>query len=156
MDVKALRAQLVDALAWGDAHVTFDAAVRGIPARMRGMRPKGLPHSAWELVEHMRVAQADILEFCVARRYREKKWPDDYWPASPAPRGDAWRRSIAAYGRDRRRLQRLASNARIDLAAPVPNGSGQTYVREILLVLDHAAYHVGQLIDVRQALGCWK
>jgi len=147
--------QIADALAWGDAHVTFDRAVTGIPAKLRGVRPEGFAHSAWELVEHLRIAQADILEFCIAATYREKKWPDDYWPASPAPRKDAWEKAIAAYKRDRRRFQRLAISRAIDLDAPVPNGNGQTYFRELLLALDHAAYHVGQIIAVRRALGCW-
>jgi len=147
--------QIADALAWGDAHVTFDRAVAGIPPKLRGVRPDGYPHSPWELVEHLRIAQADILEFCVAAKYREKKWPDDYWPASPAPRKGSWEKSIAAYKRDRRRFQQLTTSRRTDLDAVVPNGNNQTFLREILLALDHAAYHVGQLIAVRQALGCW-
>lgn len=151
----AVRAQLAKVLSWGDAHVTFDAAVDGIPEKIRGVRPPGFPYSAWELVEHLRLAQADILEFCVASRYHEKKWPDEYWPTSPAPRGGEWRNSIAAYRRDRRAFERLASDPRIDVLAVVPNGSTQTYLREILLAADHAAYHIGQLLAVRRALGCW-
>jgi hypothetical protein len=151
----ATRRHLVDALAWGDARVTFEKAVAGLPPRLRGIVAPGLPYSAWQLVEHIRIAQADILEFCVSRRYREKKWPDDYWPKSPAPaRATAWRRSIAAFQRDRRRLQQL-TRREVDLAARVPAGNGQTFMREILLVIDHTAYHVGQLVLLRRALGAW-
>jgi hypothetical protein len=144
-------------LGWGDAHVTYDAAVKGIPPRLRGVVPDRLPHSAWQLVEHLRIAQADILEFCVSSRYQEKKWPDDYWPRSTAPRDSAaWQQSIARFRRDRRALQRLAADRRIDLFAPVPWGNGQTYLRELLLVADHNAYHLGQLVLVRRALGIWR
>ncbi len=143
-------------LDWGDAHATFDAAVDGIPRRLRGVTPKGLAHSAWDLVEHIRMAQADILEFCTAARYEEKKWPDEYWPSGGAPTPAAWTRSLAAYHADLKALKRLTVNGRLDLLAPVPHGTGQTYLREILLVADHTAYHVGELIDVRRALGIWR
>ncbi|HZT77457.1 MAG TPA: DinB family protein [Vicinamibacterales bacterium] len=154
MTDRSVRRLLRDAVAWGDAHVTFDKAVAGLPPRLRGVVPAGLPHSAWQLVEHIRLAQADILEFCIARTYRAKKWPDAYWPSSPSPKGaSAWRSAIAAVRTDRRALQRLATTA--DLAAAVPNGDGQTFGREILLALDHTAYHVGQIVLVRRALGHW-
>lgn len=143
-------------LEWGDAHVTFDAAVKGIPQRFRGVTPDRLPHSAWQLVEHIRIAQADILEFCVSSRYKEKKWPDDYWPRAAAlPAANAWTRSIATCRRDRRLLQRLAADPSIDLLAAIPWGNGQTYLRELLLVADHTAYHVGQLVLLRRTLGIW-
>jgi uncharacterized damage-inducible protein DinB len=151
-----LRRQLRDLLGWGDAHVTFEKAVKGMPPRLRGVVPPGLPHSAWQLVEHIRLAQADILEFCVKRTYRHKKWPDAYWPKAPGPRhAAAWTRSLAAIRRDRRALRRLASTRSIDLFARVPNGEGQTYLREIILAADHEAYHVGQIVLVRRALGNW-
>lgn len=151
-----VRRQLRDVLGWGDAHVTFEKAVKGVPPRLRGIVPPGLPHSAWQLVEHIRLAQADILEFCVRRKYRHRKWPDDYWPKSAAPRNaEAWTRSLAAIRRDRRAFQRLALDRSVDLSARVPNGDGQTYLREILLVADHEAYHIGQLVLVRRALGNW-
>jgi hypothetical protein len=153
----ALRAQLVKLLDWEDAHVGFDKAVKGIPPKMRGVVPDGWEYSAWQLVEHLRIAQADILEFCVSAAYKEKKWPDAYWPASPAPRGaDAWPRALVGYRRDLKALQRVAADARIDLFATIPHGSGQTYLREILLVADHTAYHVGQLVALRRQLGIWK
>ncbi len=155
---KALRAQLAEFIDWEKAHVGFDAAVKGLPPTLRGAVPNGFVHSAWQLVEHMRLAQHDILEFCRNPRYEEKlKWPEDYWPKTPAPRnGAAWTRALAEFRRDRTAMQRLATNARIDLLAKIPHGTGQTYLRELLLVTDHTAHHMGQLIDVRRALGAWK
>jgi hypothetical protein len=157
IDEKAWRAQLQKLLDWNDAHVGFDAAVADIPQRFRGKRPASAPHSPWELVEHLRLAQFDILDFCVNPRYKEQHWPDDYWPSSRAPRTDTeWKRSITLFRRDRRALQRLAADERIDLTAAIPHGSGQTYLRELVLVADHTTYHVGQLVLVRQLLGIWK
>lgn len=154
---KTLRTLLQKFLDFADAHVGFDAAVAGIPLRLRGKRPAGAPHSPWELVEHMRLAQFDILDFCVNPKYKEHRWPDDYWPSSRGPNSDAdWKKSIAQFRRDRRALQRLAADESLDLAATIPHGSGQTYLRELVLVADHNAYHVGQLILVRQLLGIWK
>jgi uncharacterized damage-inducible protein DinB len=151
-----LRNQFAAFLDWRSAHAGFDAAVKGLPVRLRGVVPDGFVHSVWDLVEHLRLAQADILEFCRSASYREKAWPADYWPAAHAPRpGAAWDRAIAAFRRDRRAMQRLARDARVDLFAKVPHGSGQTVLREILLVADHNAYHVGQIVDVRRALGAW-
>jgi hypothetical protein len=155
--IDALREQLAKALAWSDAHVDFDGAVRGLPERLRGIRPKGLPYSAWQLVEHIRLAQSDILDFCRNPKYRAQNWPDDYWPARPAPpTRSAWSRSLAAFRADRRELQRLARNPRLDLFAKIPHGDGQTYLREILLAADHTAYHVGELVMLRRLLGAWK
>ncbi len=152
----ALRTQLVQVLAWRGAHVDFDTAVRGIPARLRGTVPDGWEHSAWQLVEHIRRAQADILEFCTSRKYREKRWPEDYWPASARPSdASSWRKTLQAYRRDLRAAQRLAARPSVDLLAPVPHGDGQTYLREILLVVDHTAYHVGQIVALRRRLGIW-
>jgi uncharacterized damage-inducible protein DinB len=153
---EALRAQLVNLLDSKDAHATFDAAVTGIPPKLRGVVPTGWEYSAWQLVEHLRLAQEDILKFCVAASYHEKKWPEEYWPRKPAPPdAAAWKASIAGFRRDRKALQQLARNPRIDLAAIVPNGTTQSYLREILLVADHNAYHVGQLVALRKQLGVW-
>ena len=151
-----LRQQLSKALAWHDARVDFEGAVKGLSARVRGRRPSGVPHSPWEIVEHLRRAQHDILDFCVNPRYSEMKWPDDYWPRDPAPPSDAaWRASIQAFRRDQKSLQALAANRKVDLFAPIPHGSGQTYLRELVLVIDHTAYHVGELVAVRRMLGAW-
>ena len=153
---QALRAQVAAVLAWEDAHVGFDRAVAGVPVELRGRVPKGTPYSLWQLVEHLRLAQRDILEFCTDAHYKERRWPDDYWPVDPAPpSARAWSTSIKGYGQDRAALQALAANRRIDLFAQIPHGSGQTYLRELLLVADHAAYHIGQIIVVRRMLGVW-
>lgn len=154
MSDDALRAQLARMLDWKDAHVGFDAAVDGIPAELRGRRANGLPHSPWELLEHMRIAQRDILEFCIDPDYKEMKWPDDYWPsARQQPTRQQWEKSLAEFRADRDEMKRLAAAA--DLYARIPHGTGQTILREILLVADHNAYHVGQLVLVRRALGAW-
>jgi uncharacterized damage-inducible protein DinB len=156
IDEKALRAQLVTLLDFNEAHVPFDRAVKGIPPRLRGALPQGAEQSLWQLLEHLRIAQADILEFCRSSTYKEKQWPADYWPKLLGPRsGAAWTRSIAAYRRDRKAMQRLAANTRIDLLAAIPHGAGQTYLREILLVADHNAYHIGQIVALRRRLGIW-
>jgi uncharacterized damage-inducible protein DinB len=156
VDEKALRAQLVKLLDFEEAHVGFDRAVKGIPPRLRGTLPQGTEHSLWQLLEHLRIAQADILEFCQTAKYKAKKWPDDYWPKALGPRHAAeWTKAIAAYRRDRKALQRLAANQKIDLLAKIPHGSGQTYLREIVLIADHNAYHIGQIVALRRRLGIW-
>lgn len=152
----AVRDLLARSLGWSDAHVSFDDAVRDIPVHLRGVRPAGLPHSPWELLEHIRIAQRDILNFSVAAPYDELEWPSGYWPPSPEPPGpDAWEQSISAVRQDRDRLQELARDAGVDLTAITPHGTDQTFLRELLLVLDHNAYHVGQLVIVRRLLGAW-
>jgi DinB superfamily len=156
MDDPTLRAQLVNLLDSQDAHATFDAAVKGIAPKLRGVVPIGWEYSAWQLVEHIRIAQADIFAFCAAPRYTEKKWPDAYWPKNAAPaNGAAWTASVAAFRRDRKAFQALVRNPRLDLGAVVPHGTTQTYLREILLAADHTAYHVGQLVALRKVLGIW-
>ena len=155
-DEKALRAQLAKFLDWEEAHVGFDKAVTGIPPRMRGVVPDGWEYSAWQLVEHLRIAQADILDFCVKAKYKSKKWPDDYWPKSPAPPKGAWSQAIASFRRDRKAFQRLAAKTSIELVAAIPHGTDQTYLREILLAADHTSYHVGQIVALRRQLGIWK
>jgi uncharacterized damage-inducible protein DinB len=143
-------------LSWEDAHATLDAAVAGIPADLRGRQPAGVPYSPWQLVEHLRIAQHDILDFCRNADYEELNWPADYWPSSAAPpSAAAWDESIAQFRADRLALQQLAADERVDLAARIPHGSGQTYLRELLLAADHAAYHIGQLVLVRRLLGAW-
>ena len=156
MNDNAIRDSLARLLAWEDTHVGFDDAVADIPEDMRGKQPSGL-HSPWELVEHLRITQHDILDFSVNPKYEEMEWPKDYWPASPQPSSSAeWENSIAQFKRDRVALQQLTANPAIDLTAKIPHGTGQTYLREIVLVVDHTAYHVGQLVLVRQLLGIWK
>jgi hypothetical protein len=153
----AIRELLGRALAWEDAHVGFDAAVADLPADLRGSRPSGLPYSPWQLVEHLRLTQRDILEFCRNPKYEEPKWPDDYWPKSAAPpSASAWEESLQRFRDDRTALQDLAADPQVDLTARILHGTGQTYLREIVLAADHAAYHIGELIVVRRLLGAWK
>ena len=154
--IAALREQLARFQDWREAHADFDAAVAGLPANLRGMAPPGLPYSPWQLVEHLRLTQADILEFCRNVDYVEQQWPDDYWPKSAAPPDDqAWDRSLAAFQSDREALQKMIQDPACDLFAKIPAGNGQTFLREFLLVADHTAYHVGQLVAVRRLLGAW-
>lgn len=151
-----LRDHLARLLSWEDAHVGYDRAVADVPPELRDVRPEGLPHSVWEIVEHVRITQHDILDFCRNPDYRELDWPEDYWP-SAGVRSDpqAWDESVRRYRNDRQHLQQLAADPSVDLAARIPHGTGQTYLRELMLVADHSAYHIGQLVLVRRALGIW-
>ena len=155
--MQPLREHLARALDWEDAHVGFSRAIDGIPPDRRGARATGFAHTPWQLVEHLRVALRDLVEFAVDANYEHAlKWPDDYWPVAAAPSPREWDDSVAAFRADLARLQALARDAGVDLTAPVPTGSAtQTYLRTILLAIDHNAYHVGQLVAVRQALGIW-
>jgi uncharacterized damage-inducible protein DinB len=151
-----LREQLARFIDFGEAHVTCDDALAELDLSLQGKRVTGLPHSPWELLEHMRITQHDILDFCVNPKYEEMKWPDDYWPKSAAPpAADSWKKSAASLRKDRDALRELATNSRIDLSAKIPHGDGQTYLRELLLAQDHLSYHTGQLVLVRRALGAW-
>ena len=157
MNDASLRTHLTKLLSWHDAHVDFETALADLPAELRGRVPRGAPYSVWQLVEHLRIAQHDILDFCVNAGYEEKRWPDDYWPSDPAPADDrAWTASLDLYRQDLATVQELAKDTSIDLFANIPHGSGQTYLREILLIADHAAYHVGQIVIVRRMLGVWE
>ena len=152
-----LRDHLVRVLDWEDAHVSLDKAVEGIPLDKRGARAPGFEHSIWQLLEHIRLAQEDILDFCVNTAYKHTMtWPDDYWPKEPAPPSQqAWTDSLASYARSRDAMKRLARDVE-DLTAKVPRGKRHhTYLRAILLSADHVAYHVGQIVTVRRALGIW-
>ena len=157
-DTRLLRDQLVRFLDWEESHVGFDKAVDGLPAAKRGTRPAGFEHSAWQLLEHLRIAQEDILDFCLDAQYvHSRHWPDDYWPKDPAPPdARAWDASIASFKRDREKMKQVARETK-DLYSSVPTGNEQqTYLRALLLVTDHNAYHLGQLVAVRRALGEWK
>ena len=153
---KDLRAHLARLLDWQDAHVSFDTAVDGVAPRFRGVRPQGLPWSLWQLVEHLRRTQRDILDFCRNPAYVEPPF-EEYWPPSVASSSDdGWDQSVAGFRRDRDALKQLAADPAIDLFDRSPHGTGQTYLRELLLVADHNTYHVAQLVAVRRALGVWK
>ncbi len=154
---KQLRQTLVDLLNGGSAHATFDAAVSNVSKDLRGAKPNNFPHSPWMILEHLRIAQADILDFSRNPKYKSMKWPDDYWPKTEAPPSAlAWTKSIQQFRQDLKAMQALVANPKTDLYAPIPWGEGQTILREALLVADHNAYHVAQLIDVRRLLGDWK
>jgi uncharacterized damage-inducible protein DinB len=151
-----LRQHLINLMTARQAHVTLDDALRDLPAELRGERPEGMPYSPWELVEHLRVAQHDILDFCRNPEYEQPSWPDDYWPDAPAPDSEeAWTESVAQIRRDLESMCGLVRNPDLDLYAEIPHGNGQTYLREAMLVADHNAYHVGQLVAVRRLLGAW-
>ena len=151
-----LRDQLVRLLDWNEAHVDFEGAIKGIPSEKRGATPAGFPHSPWQLVEHLRLAQEDIFDFCVNPNYKEKAWPDDYWPAAAPPTAAAWDETVAAYRRDNDKMKELV-RTQPDLFARIPHGTSphQTYLRAALLVSHHASYHIGQLVLVRRLLGIW-
>lgn len=151
-----VRKELRELIEGGNAHLSFDDAVRDLPARLRGRRPEGLPYSAWELLEHMRITQHDILEFIRDPKYESPPWPEGYWPGAPEPPDEkAWKGSLAALHADRRALLELIGDPERNLTRPLPHGNGQTLLREALLVADHTAYHLGELIVVRRLLGCW-
>ena len=153
-DDRPLRDHLVKLLDWDHAHVRFDDAVKDFPPELRGRRPAGGPHSPWELLEHLRIAQWDILEFTRDARHVSPAFPAGYWPASEAPPAEsAWDESVAAFRADLRAMVSLVADPAVDLYGKIPHGDGQTVLREILLVADHNAYHVGQLMMVRRLLG---
>jgi hypothetical protein len=155
MDTK-LREHLLYLLKGGGAHLNFDAAIADLSAELRGARPPHVPHSAWRLLEHLRIAQWDILEFSRNPRHVSPNFPDGYWPKGDAPPDNgAWDRTVAAFRADLKAMCDLVANPATDLFAPIPHGEGQTILREALLVADHNAYHLGQLVIVRRALGAW-
>jgi hypothetical protein len=153
----SLREHLVNLLTGDHAHATFEAAVKGIPAEMRVKTPKGAEHSPWELLEHLRIAQWDILEFSRDPSHKSPKFPDGYWASTKAPADEkAWDKSVRAFRKDLKALCDLVTDESTNLFAPIPHGDGQTILREAMLAADHNAYHVGQLVMVRRLLGAWK
>lgn len=154
---KALRAQLVKMLNEAQAHAAFKQVFDGVPPALRGEVPKGVPHSLWQLLEHLRLAQWDILDFSRNPKYKELKFPDDYWPKSAQPPSEAaWDKSIKEFEKDLGEMSKLIEDSKPDLYAKIPHGDGQTILREALVLADHNAYHVGQAVLVRRLLGNWK
>jgi len=152
----ALREHLAALLKGGGAHVQFMDAVENFPAAKRGTYAQGLAHTGWQLLEHVRIAQWDILEFSRNPAHVSPEFPEGYWPRTPAPQNeDEWNDSVAAFQRDLREMIRLVENPRTDLYATIPHGQGQTILREALVLADHNSYHLGQLVDLRRALGSW-
>jgi hypothetical protein len=156
-DLNALRKQLVETLTGRGAHADFDSAVAGFPVKRAGEKPAGAPHTAWQLLEHLRIAQWDILEFSRNPKHVSPEWPEGYWPPTDAPpEKTAWSQSVKAFRADLRAMQKLVADPAQDLFTPIPHGEGQTLLREALLVADHNAYHLGQLIMLRKLLEDWK
>ena len=152
-----LRRQVFELLNGGNAHATFDQALKNFPVNLRGKKPKGGEHSAWQILEHLRIAQWDILEFSRDPKHKSPDWPGGYWPVKPAPPDEkAWDKSVRAFRKDLRALSALVADESTDLFAPIPHGTGQTILREALLAADHNAYHLGELVLVRRLLGAWK
>ena len=152
----ALRKQLVQLLEGGGAHIRFSEALTDFPADERGVLAEGLPHTGWQLLEHARIAQWDILEFSRNARHVSPDFPDGYWPKTPAPPDDAaWNKSVKAFQRDLQEMIALVSNPRADLYPPFSWGDGQTLLREAMVLADHNAYHLGQMVDLRRALKIW-
>lgn len=157
MDDKAVREHLKKLLTSSEAHADWKDAVKDLPAKLRGVRPQGSPHSAWELLEHARIAQRDVLEFSRNAKHVSPDFPEGYWPKSPAPPDDAaWEKSVKQFEKDRQEMSTLIGNPKTDLLAKIPHGSGQTIFREALLLADHNAYHLGQFVLVRKLLGAWE
>ena len=152
-----LRKQLAALLTSGEAHADFEAAIKDLPRNLRGKVPDNAEHSAWQLVEHLRIALWDIVEFSRSAKHKSPKWPEGYWPKSPEPPNEkAWDETVEAIRADLKVFAALISDKDTDLYAKIPHGDGQTVLREVLLAADHNAYHVGQIVLVRRLLGAWK
>lgn len=154
---QALREHIVNLLSGRGAHVDWKESFSNVPPEMRGVRPDGLPYSLWDLLEHMRIAQWDILEFSRDAKHVSPDWPAGYWPTAQAPPDTkAWDKSLKSFSDDLESMKRLVADSKTDLFAKIPHGTGQTILREALLVADHNAYHLGQVLTVRRILGNWK
>ena len=152
----AIRDNLVWLLEGGHAHAKFDEVAGGFPSDRAGIRPKGASHSAWEILEHMRIAQNDILRFTLSADYVSPDWPEGYWPANPAPEEkDGWSRSVRDFQKDLEEFVSLIRDPARDIYKKFPWGTGQTLLREALLIADHNSYHLGELVLVRRLLGIW-
>ena len=153
---KQVREHVLYLLNGGGAHVRFDDAVKNMPEELRGAKPNGLPHTSWMLLEHLRLAQWDILEVSRTSKHTSPKWPEGYWPKTEGPPSTpAWNKSVQQFRKDLKAMQSLVANPKTNLYARIPWGDGQTILREALLLADHNAYHLGQFVDVRRLLGAW-
>lgn len=156
VDDKELRNHLVKLLEGREAHADLKHAFSELPEARRSVKPSGAPHTAWQLLEHLRIAQWDILEFSRNPKHVSPQFPEGYWPVSEAPpNAEAWDKSVAAVERDLAAMKKLVSNPKTDLFAPIAHGKGQTILREALLLADHNAYHLGQVVLLRRLLGAW-
>ncbi len=153
----ALRQHLLDLLRGRNAHADFDAVAADFPSRLRGVKPPSAPYTAWQLLEHMRTAQWDILEFSRDAKHKSPPWPEGYWPKTEAPPNAAsWNNSLRSFRADLKAMAKLVADKKTDLFAKIPHGSGQTILREALLIADHNSYHLGQMVLLRRLLGTWK
>ncbi len=153
---KALRQHLLYLLRGGGAHLDFEKAIASLSPELRGVKPAGIPFTAWRLLEHLRISQWDILEFSRDPKHVSPKWPEGYWPEGDAPPNEAaWGRSVKSFRAGLQAMQKLVADSGIDLFARIPQGEGQTILREALLVADHNAYHLGQIVLLRRLLGAW-
>jgi len=151
--IDPLRQHLINLLTKAEAHVDLESSIKDFPIKLRGIKPEGSPHTPWQLLEHIRIAQWDILEFSKSGKHKSPKWPDDYWPKTEAPPDDkAWDKSVKQIHADLKAISDLVSDPENDLVTPLAHGDGQTLLREVLLVADHNAYHLGQLILLRRIL----
>lgn len=154
---RQLRQHLVNLLKGGDAHADFDTAIENFPANLRGTRPERAEHSPWEVLEHLRIAQWDILEFSRNPLHKSPEFPAGYWPATQAPPdAEAWDKSVETFRKDLQAFCDMVSDESTDLLARIPHGEGQTVLREALVAADHTSYHLGQLVLLRRILGAWK
>ncbi|HXA68593.1 MAG TPA: DinB family protein [Bryobacteraceae bacterium] len=154
---KALREHLLNLLKGDGAHTDFEAAAKNLPPGLQGKRPKGSEHSPWEVLEHLRIAQWDILEFSRNAKHLSPEFPSGYWPSAAAPPNEkAWDKSVDAFRSDLKAMVELVANESTDLFIPIPHGEGKTILREALLVADHNAYHLGELVLLRRLLGAWQ
>jgi DinB superfamily len=152
-----LRQHLLDLLRGRNAHADFDAVMTDFPSRLRGVKPPGAPHTGWQLLEHMRIAQSDILKFSRDAKHKSPAWPDGYWPKTEAPpNAAAWNNSLRSFRADLKATAKLVGDKKTDLFARIPHGSGQTILREALLIADHNSYHLAQIVLLRRLLGTWK
>jgi len=154
---KSLREHVLSQLRGGQAHLTFDQAVANFPQKLRSQKVRNLPHTAWQILEHIRIAQWDILEFSRDATHVSPEWPSGYWPKTAAPPSrTAWNASVTSFQQDLRAMAQFVEDSATDLFARIPHGTGQTILREALLVADHNAYHIGQLVLIRRLLNAWK
>jgi uncharacterized damage-inducible protein DinB len=153
----ALRQHLLDLLRGRNAHADFDTVMADFPSRMRGVKPPGAPYTGWQLLEHMRIAQSDILKFSQDAKHKSPDWPEGYWPKTEAPPSAAsWNNSLRSFRADLKAMAKLVADKKTDLFARIPHGTGQTILREALLIADHNSYHLGQIVLLRRLLGTWK
>jgi hypothetical protein len=157
MNEKVLREQLTKFLSGRGAHLNFEKAMEGLPEDLRGKKASGIPYTAWQLLEHLRIAQWDILEFSRDANHVSPDWPEGYWPEDDAPPdNEAWENSVKAFQNDLKTMEKLVTDPSTDLFKAILHGTGQTILREAILIMDHNSYHLGQLVVLRRALGAWE